>query len=214
MRPVIFDLDGTLIDSLPNVTDAANALLAEMGIAPIGTKTVAGLVGWGEQVFIDKLIAKAGLDFGRRAEILERFLVHYKVAGRDTRLMPGVEAALKTLADLGIPLGLVTNKPRGPLLPALEATVLGKYLDAVIAGDDLPMRKPDPEPLREAARRLGSTCAIYVGDSEVDAETAKRAGFPFILYTLGMRRVALEDMPHDAAFENFRDLPGIIRDVP
>ena len=93
MLPVVFDLDGTLIDSLPNVTDAANDLLRERGLPPLSRETVAGFVGWGEQVFLDRLIATVGLEAENRSNLMDQFIHHYEIAGQNTRLMPGAEAA-------------------------------------------------------------------------------------------------------------------------
>lgn len=209
MTPIVFDLDGTLIDSLPNVTDAANALLEEEGRAALVPGTVAGFVGWGEAVFIDRLIAQAGLDPAERDRLLARFIAHYKVAGYDTRLMPGVAAALTELREMGVPMGLCTNKPRAPLLSVLEKTRLGDWIGVVVAGDDLAERKPAPEPLLKVLRDLGGTRGVYVGDSMVDAQTARGAGVPFALYTEGIRTDPVEAIPHDLAFSDFGDLRAI-----
>ena len=125
--------------------------------------------------------------------------------------MPGVMAALELLRAEGVPMGLVTNKPRAPLGPTLDTVALTPFFDVVLAGDDLDRRKPDPEPLLHAVRALGGERVIYVGDSDVDAETARRAGQVFVLYTEGIRTVPLHDIPHDVAFNDFAMLPGIVR---
>lgn len=209
MTPIVFDLDGTLIDSLPNVTDAANALLVAEGTAAVPPGVVAGFVGWGEGVFIDRLIAHAGLDPGERDRLLDRFIGHYKSAGFESRLMPGVAAALTDLRQMGVPMGLCTNKPRGPLLPVLEKTGLGDWIGVVVAGDDLPQRKPAPEPLLKVLHALGAARGVYVGDSIVDAQTARHAGVPFALFTEGIRTDPVEAIPHDAAFADFARLRAI-----
>ena len=125
--------------------------------------------------------------------------------------MPGVIKALEALKADGVPMGLVTNKPRAPLTPTLETVALTPFFDVILAGDDLEKRKPDPAPLYEAIRRLGAERCIYVGDSEVDAETAERAGQVFVLYTEGIRSVGVAEIPHEVAFNDFRMLPAIIR---
>jgi len=88
---------------------------------------------------------------------------------------------------------------------ALESLVFG----AIVTGDSLPERKPDPAPLQVVLSRLGATSGLYVGDSEVDAETAARAGVPFALYTEGLRTRSVAEIPHDHAFSDFRALAGI-----
>ncbi|NND41962.1 MAG: HAD hydrolase-like protein, partial [Silicimonas sp.] len=104
MTPVVFDLDGTLIDSLPDVTEAANALLSDEGLEALPQSTVAGFVGLGERVFLDRLIARTGLDRAEYDRLMERFIGHYKVATRNTRLFPGVREALDDLRSDGVPL--------------------------------------------------------------------------------------------------------------
>lgn len=209
MTPIVFDLDGTLIDSLPDVTDAANALLAEEGREALSPDVVAGFIGWGEGVFVDRLIAHAGLDPEARRGLLERFIEHYKIAGHETRLMPGVEAALDDLRNKSVPMGLCTNKPRAALLPVLEKSGLGRWIEVIVAGDDLPARKPAPDPLLKVLRDLGAARGLYVGDSMVDARTALHAGIPFALFTEGIRTDPVEAIPHDHAFADFGELRGI-----
>lgn len=83
--------------------------------------------------------------------------------------------------------------------------------DVVIAGDTLPVRKPEPEPLHLAVERLGTKTGLYVGDSETDAETAQRAGVPFALFTKGIRVSPVDQIPHDVAFDDFAALPDIVK---
>lgn len=211
MTPVIFDLDGTLVDSLAGITDAANGVLSERGLPSIGTDLTVGFVGRGERVFLERMIAATDLDPDDFDELLELFIKHYKVGARNTCLMPGARAALDWLKIEGYPIGLVTNKPRAPLGPTLEAAGLSDEFGVVLAGDDLPRRKPDPLPLLTAMERLGGSRCLYVGDSDVDAETAARAGMPFALFTEGIRTSAIEDTPHDAVFGEFSELPEIVR---
>lgn len=210
MIPVIFDLDGTLIDSLPSLTRAANVLLANHGLPPVTAAVVNGFIGHGERVFIERLIAATGLAPEDFDALLEAYIPIYKIAALETVLMPGVPAALERLKSDGMQLGLVTNKPRAPLIPTLETVDLTRFFDVILAGDDLSRRKPDPEPLYEAMRVLGADRCIYVGDSDVDAETARRAGQVFVLYTEGIRTVPVEDIPHDVAFNDYAMLPAIL----
>jgi len=206
MIPAIFDLDGTLIDSLPSITDAANGLLAEEGLPPLTTDQTTGFVGRGERVFLDRLIAATDLVPEGFDALLPRFIVHYEAAAANTKLIPGAVEAVAALRTSGVKVGLCTNKPRAPLEPTLVAAGLDKAFDVIVAGDDLERRKPDPEPLIFAMDKLGAERCIYVGDSEVDAETAKRASMPFALYTEGIRTTDVADIPHDLAFDDFKEL--------
>lgn len=206
--PIVFDLDGTLIDSLPGIAAAANALLADNGLAALPVEQVAGFVGLGERVFLDRLIAATALDPRAYDDLLARFLELYIVQSRNTALFPHVADVLEALGADGVPLGLCTNKPSGPLRAVMEAAGLADIFGVVVAGDTLAVRKPDPEPLRHAFAALGES-GLFVGDSPVDAETAERAGVPFALFTEGIRDVPLAQIPHAAAFADMRDLPDI-----
>lgn len=212
MIAVIFDLDGTLIDSLPNVRDAANAVLHAFDQPPLDARTVAGFVGLGEQVFVDRLIAATDLEPSSRADILSKFIAEYKRVALETRPFPGVVEVLQAFQNRGVPMGVVTNKPRAPLVPTLEAADLSRYFASVVAGDDLPLRKPDPAPLRHAMAELGVDRCVYIGDTPIDAETAARAGMPFGLFTEGIRTVPLEDISCDFSFSRFGDLPNMLRE--
>jgi phosphoglycolate phosphatase len=205
---VVFDLDGTLIDSLPDLASAANAVLTARGEPELPDSVVAGFVGMGEGVFVDRLIAATALDLGERPAILADFLRHYKEMASRTRLFDGVTDALANLRARGAALGLCTNKPGGPLDAVLAHLGWEESFDVVVAGDTLPLRKPDPAPLHHAFAALGGP-GIYVGDSEVDAATAQAAGVPFVLFTRGIRMTPVEAIPHDVAFEDFAALPEI-----
>ena len=209
MIPIVFDLDGTLIDSLPNVTDAANALLADEGLEPLSSEVVRGFVGLGERVFLDRMIAATDLrpeDFDR---LMPGFIRHYNVAAEDTQLFPGAMDMLLRLRADGVPLALCTNKPAAPLWPTLKAAGIEDAFDVVLAGDMLERRKPDPLPLHHILSELSAETCLYVGDSETDAETARRAGVPFVLFTEGIRLAPIDDIPHDVAFDDLSMLPEI-----
>lgn len=213
MQAVLFDLDGTLIDSLPNIQAAANAVLAEHDLPPLEAAVVGSFVGMGEVVFVDRLIAATDLDDAERKAVLESFVGHYKIEARKTVTFEGVREALDAVRATGRPMALVTNKPRGPLGPTLEAAGLSMYFDAVIAGDDLPKRKPDPSPVFHALKELGASGGVYVGDSEIDAATAKAANMPFVLFTEGIRQVPVSALNPAATFNDFSNMPDVIAAV-
>lgn len=211
--PVVFDLDGTLIDSLPEIAEAANRLLAEEGRAPLPVAQIGSFVGRGEAVLLERVMRAAGLDLARFDALRPRFTEIYVEASRTTRLFPGVAEMLADFRARGIPMGLCTNKPSAPLEVVLEAASLSGTFGVVVAGDSLPERKPHPAPLFFALERLGSPTGLYVGDSEVDAETAERAGVPFALFTEGIRSRPVAEIPHHAAFSDFSALAGIYGEV-
>ncbi|MBT8459643.1 MAG: HAD-IA family hydrolase, partial [Boseongicola sp.] len=181
-------------------------LLAEEGQPLLPQSVVNTFVGSGEKVLMQRLIAATAFEMRDAERLMPRFIRHYKTAALDTKLFPGAREALDRLRAAGVPIGLCTNKPRAPLEPTLEAAGLTDVFGIVVAGDDLPLRKPDPAPLFHCFQSLGAETGIYVGDSEVDAETAKRAGVPFVIYAHGIRVSPIEDIPHDAVFEEFEAL--------
>ncbi|MGJ8603937.1 MAG: phosphoglycolate phosphatase [Marivita sp.] len=210
---VVFDLDGTLIDSLPDIAAAANALLADHGLGPLPQSQVGGFVGMGERVFLDRLIAATALDANEYDTLMAAFIAHYKASTGLTTVFPGALDMLVALKAEGYKIGLCTNKPGVPLAAVLEVLDLARWFNVIIAGDTLPVRKPDPAPLRMAFDRMGATKGLYVGDSDVDAETAQRAGVPFAFFTEGIRTKPVEDIPHDRAFDCFGDLPAICSEL-
>ena len=210
---VVFDLDGTLIDSLPDIAAAANALLADHQLEPLPQPQIGSFVGMGERVFLDRLIAATALDAADYDALMGEFITHYKASTGLTTVFPGAVEVITVLKGEGYKLGICTNKPGGPLAAVLEALDLAKWFDVIIAGDTLPVRKPDPAPLHLAFEKMGATEGVYVGDSDVDAETAQRAGVPFAFFTEGIRTKPIEDIPHDRAFERFEDLPAICKEI-
>ncbi|MDP4034447.1 MAG: phosphoglycolate phosphatase [Pseudorhodobacter sp.] len=212
MTVVIFDLDGTLIDSAPDIHAASNRVLAAEGFAPLSLPQVRSFIGKGVPHLVARLLEASGEapNGPRHAAMVARFSASYESAVGLTRPYPGVAAALDALAATGLRLGLCTNKPVAPARAVLRHLGLNHHFAALIGGDSLPQRKPDPAPLLAVLAALGGGAAVYVGDSEVDAATAAAARLPFALFTEGYRKTPVADLPHAAAFADFAALPGII----
>ena len=213
MRAIIFDLDGTLVASVPDLHAAVNLMLAEEGQAPLGIDQVTSFVGNGLPKLSELVIQAAGLDMARHEALTSRILSHYNTEnGRRTRPYDGVPALLHALHAAGHPLGICTNKPHAPALHVLEHFGWSALFGVVVGGDSLPQRKPDPVPLWHCAQILQADVesALYVGDSEVDAETAQRAGMPFALYSGGYRKTPAREMGADHVFDHFSELPALI----
>lgn len=211
-RAVIFDLDGTLIDSAPDIHAAANRVMQRHGFAPFSPQETRGFIGNGVPHFIRCCLTARGhgQDAALHARLVEAFMADYETAVTLTRAYAGVPEALSMLTSDGLALGVCTNKPERPTRAVLTHLGLAGHFHTVIGGDSLPVRKPDPAPLRATIRAIGAREVLYIGDSEIDAETAERAGQRFVLYTEGYRKTPVNEISHACAFTDFADLPGLV----
>lgn len=179
IKAVLFDLDGTLIDSQEDIAASANALRRGAGMDPLPVERIASYIGDGIEALVKKTME---LDGGPRvAPLVEEFRRHYhdNCVVRTT-LYEGVLPTLKELHARGYAMAVVTNKPEGISVRILELLGLAAYFGCVIGGNTTAHKKPHPEPLQEACRRLGVGMdrACLVGDSRVDIEAANNAGIP------------------------------------
>ena len=208
---LIFDLDGTLIDSAPDIHQTSNEVLAAEGLGPLDLPTVRSFIGRGVPHLVGQLLGAHGVtDPARVARLISDFGARYENAVTLTRPFDGVAAALDALTAQGHVLGICTNKPVAPARAVLRHLGLLDRFAAIIGGDSAPQRKPDPEPLHLAIAACGGGPALYVGDSEVDAACATAAAIPLILYTEGYRKTPAEALPHVALFSDFAVLPEIV----
>ena len=209
---LIFDLDGTLIDSAPQIHAAANSVFGIKGLPPFSYETVRGFIGNGVGVLVGRLMEHQGLpeDGKLHAELVASFITIYEEAFDLTTLYPSVPTALSQLADVGHQLAICTNKPEGPTRAVLQHFGLARHFPVVIGGDTLPQRKPDPAPLRAAIDRMGPGKPLFIGDSEVDADTARAAAVPLALFTRGYRKTAPESLGARIIFDDHAALPGLI----
>ncbi len=212
---VIFDLDGTLIDSAPDIHAAAQKVLATEGLAPMDHATVKGFVGLGVAVLISRILVAQDRDGDglQHQRMVASFLNIYEEAVDLTKLYPGVASMLAQLEQLGHPMAICTNKPEAPTRAVLRHFGLLHHFHIIIGGDTLPVRKPDPMPLRLALTGLGTAKAVFVGDSEVDAETAHTTPLPFALFSGGYRKTPVQDLGAAVIFDNHADLPGLLHTI-
>jgi len=213
MARIVFDLDGTLIDSAPDIHSVANMVLEQEGCEGITLAQTHNFIGNGTASLVAKMRAARGIEDCEQARLLDGFMARYDDAVGLTMPYPGVLAALDTLKGQGHKLGICTNKPISPCRAVLAHLKMDHYFETIWGGDSLAVRKPDPAPLQAAFAALGTGHQIYVGDSDVDAETGQRANVPFLLFTQGYRKSAVEEMPHTVAFDDFADLPGLVQDL-
>jgi len=188
IRAVFFDLDGTLLDTAPDMGGALNTLLAEEGRPPLPPERIRPAVSHGATALV-RLAFGLGPEHGERFERLrQRFLALYRRRlARETRPFPGMEAALRALEEAGVYWGVVTNKPARFTEPLLEALGLAQRAACIVSGDTAPARKPDPRPLLHACGVTGvlpEEC-VYVGDARRDVEAAHAAGMPALVALFG-----------------------------
>ncbi len=190
-RLVMFDLDGTLIDSVPDLAEAVDRMLVEMGRAPAGVEKVRDWVGNGARVLVRRALA-GGLDHAavgeaETEEALARFLDIYADCHNLTALYPGVHELLEALSTTAVELAVVTNKPERFVAPLLEQVGLGGYFRWIIGGDTLPQQKPDPAALLQVMHLAGVEAAqsLFIGDSRNDVLAARAAGVPCIAVSYG-----------------------------
>lgn len=188
---VLIDLDGTLMDTAPDLADAANRMRAEYGLRPLPTARIAAFVGKGADVLVHRALTDAldGIaDATRFSAARAAFFRHYHaVNGECSVVFAGVPQALGALRAAGLQLACVTNKPREFTVPLLARTGLALHFDAVVAGDDVQEKKPHPALLLEACRRLDRrpVQAWMIGDSVNDALAAAAAGCACLLVETG-----------------------------
>ena len=208
MRTVAFDLDGTLIDSVHHIHTAVGNALRDLDLPALTLEETRGFVGRGLPVFVTRMLDHQGLPATLQTPVHDRIMAHYTTVPSDpASIFPGVLPALEALRAAGLRLTLCTNKPTEATAVALRDLGLDRAFDLVIAGGDCATRKPEPEMLQAAL--AGASRALFVGDSEVDAETAQRAEVAFALYTEGYRKTPVEDLYHTARFSDFADLPAL-----
>jgi phosphoglycolate phosphatase len=195
MKPLaVFDLDGTLVDSAPDLHAALDRLIEARGLPPFSRAEVVGMIGDGAKVLVERALAARQQPFDAAA--LDRFLADYTAhSAVETRLFPGIEAALGTLAQDGWRMAVCTNKPVGPARDLLGALGLLDRFAAIGGGDSFPVRKPDPAHLLATIEQAGGmgAGAVMIGDHRNDVAAARGAGIPCIFVGWGYGPLTMAD---------------------
>lgn len=213
-RFAIFDLDGTLVDSLPDLLRSLNQVLARHGRRVLAPAEVRMMVGDGVHKLVDRGFEATGEPAGAALDgLVDEFMGFYGGHTIDeSRPFPGAEAVLARLAGDGWKLAVCTNKPYQASVEMLDGLGLAQYLAVITGGDSTPYKKPDPRHVLATVDALGATPAqtVFVGDSPNDAEAAKAAGLPLVLVTFGYTRVPVSELGADALVDDFADLPAAL----
>lgn len=214
-RAVIFDLDGTLVDSAPDLHLLLVELLAEQGLAAPPLPAVRDMIGDGARMLIRRALVEIGspCDEPGLDRLYDRFTALYDAEPcRLTTAYPRAAATLAGLRDRGVLLGLCTNKPQRATELLLQALGLAESFSAVVGGDVLPVRKPDPTHLAAVLQRLGAEPdqAVMVGDSHNDLLTARALGIRCVLVSFGYSAVPAARLGADAVIDHFTELLGAL----
>jgi phosphoglycolate phosphatase len=211
---VVFDLDGTLADTAPDLAASLNHVLAELGRPGVPAESVRHLIGHGARALLRRGLAATG---EVSEALVERgyplFLEYYGAHICDgTAAYEGLQQALDEMADAGAALAVCTNKNEALTSKLIAALGWESRFAAVVGGDSLPVRKPDPGPLLEAIARAGGGRAAFVGDSIVDADTARAAGVKFVAVSFGFSDRPVEALGADSVIDSYAQLMRVLNE--
>lgn len=215
---VVFDLDGTLIDTAPDLVDTLNAILDRKGLSPIPFAHARPMIGGGARRMIERALAAEGLTLPRPeidrlfADFIDRYAAH--IADR-SRPFPGLEGALDDIALRGAALAVCTNKLEGLSIRLLDALGLTSRFAAICGPDTFGVQKPDPEILTRTIERAGGhpTRAVMVGDSAIDINAARAANIPVVAVDFGYTEIPPAELGADRLISHFADLPAAVLDI-
>lgn len=208
---VIFDLDGTLVDSAPAFLEALNRLFDELGRPPVALEQVRDMMGYGAAVLLEHALELAGRRAPKRGlDSLTRRMIDlfFERHLERSRVFPGVIPTLEALQAEGLRLGLCTNKPHDSAVETLAGLKLDRFFGAVVGGGEGPAGKPDGAHPLAVIERLGDsvTSAVMVGDTETDVLAARNAGLPVIAVSYGYSRVPAAELGADLVIDDFAEL--------
>ena len=215
---MLFDLDGTLLDTVADITLALNSALADARLAGLAEEEVRTMIGRGVPMLIERAVARLGAP--GTGLLLERFHFHYERIHTHgemrTRAYPGAAEGLAALSAMGVKLAVVTNKPEAATTALLRRLSLDQWIGVVIGGDGVRHRKPHPETLLAACSRLAVATAesLMVGDSLTDVQAARAAGLRVVCVPYGYNEGAdPRTLPCDAFVRSIADLPALLRAI-
>jgi phosphoglycolate phosphatase len=216
-KGVLFDLDGTLVDTLPDILTALNQVMVGEGLREIHEEEGKAFIGGGAHNLIEQAFSAIGVDQDnlRIESAFQQFLISYeKDPTNRSKLYPGVRDFLQTLQLSGIKMGVCTNKPIGLTRKIVAEMAIHHYFgNAILGGDSLNIRKPNPEHVIRVIELMGiqTNNVIMVGDSETDVKAARAAGIPIVIVDYGYSSIPPDLLGADALISSFFELPDAIR---
>lgn len=212
---IIFDLDGTLVDTADDLTASLNHALVQLGRATVPEESVRAMVGHGARKLLERGLAATG---AMTPELVDAGVAHFLAYYTDhicdrSRPFPGVEDALDVLEGRGLKLAICTNKPEALALQLVAALGWEGRFRAVKGADSQPWRKPDPRHLQDTLAAAGGRACIFVGDSRTDADTAVAAGAPLVMVSFGYSLEPVEELPAARLIHHYRELVPAIDDI-
>jgi phosphoglycolate phosphatase len=213
---LVFDLDGTLVDTAPDLVAATNHVLQHVGLPQVDEKSLRPWIGHGAAYMVEHAMGPAAkeLTAAQQAHLLEVYLEYY---GRNIAVgsqpFEGTIDALESLSRQGAKLAVCTNKMEGMSRTLLDALGMTGYFASIAGRDTLPVFKPDPGHLLGTIRLAGGEAerAVMIGDSRTDIATAKAANVPVVAVSFGYTDVPVSQLGPDAVIDHYRDLEGAIR---
>jgi phosphoglycolate phosphatase len=215
IEAIVWDLDGTLVDSAPDLTTALNSVLDKRGFFTHSLETVRGMIGAGVPKLVERGFNAVGmrLDAAQLDQLVRIFKEEYKAcATAQTRPYPDVVETLEIIRNMNIPMGVCTNKPEAFTHQILKGLGLSGFFSSVVGGDTTSERKPDPLPLLTCIEGLAATpdVSLMIGDSVHDIHAARMAGVLVGAVPWGYRSMPVEDLGADFIIHDLKSLPGLI----
>ena len=215
---IVWDLDGTLVDSAPDLASALNTVLDMRGFFTLSITEVRAMIGNGVPKLVERGFNAVGVrpDPAQLDELVAMFVKEYKTCATDnTHPYPGIVEALQKIQNMNIPMGVCTNKPEAFTLQILQGLGLSGYFSSVVGGDSTSARKPDPEPVLACLRGLATEPAssLMIGDSVHDVHAAHAAGVTIGVVPWGYRSAPVEELGADFVLSDVTALPRMIREA-
>ncbi|RAN37124.1 phosphoglycolate phosphatase [Hyphomonas pacifica] len=215
---IVFDLDGTLVNTAPDLLEALNHVLTRAGLSPVSLDTIATMIGHGARAMISK--GMKSQDHPPSEEELDQYFtefLEYYAAHISAHSHPfeGAEAALDMLAEQGALLAVCTNKKQNLSDQLLAALGMAERFDAIVGADSVPNRKPDGDHILRTVKAAGGTAdrAIMVGDSRTDERAARNAGLPFVFVPFGYEEETPDQIGPDVVVDHYSDLVSALSDL-